>query len=284
MRFVDDLARRFGPQDVVIFEQPRSVHLLSLPLWAVHGVNALELARFNPDPARLQHLVAGLARTVSQHLLRPHLQHGPVRPLPPARRGPELRHLRVGAGVRLEAARAGAARAAFPHLARGAARGPPGPAAAGDRRRRLRRPPGLRLLRQGGRRRPHLPLDGTLRAPSTCPARGRATRSRSPPPPGAGPSGVPVPVSVTVGRRGRWGGSRRGATGRSTRCGCPTRCPRARPCSGSTSPTFRPVNVVAGDTDDARDLGVMLDRIRLREGAGGRNATIPVSRAAGGSP
>jgi hypothetical protein len=57
VRFVDDVARRFGPQDIVIFEQPRSIHLLSLPLWAVHGVNALELARFNPDPDRLQHLV-----------------------------------------------------------------------------------------------------------------------------------------------------------------------------------------------------------------------------------
>ena len=57
VRFVDDVARRFGPHDVVIFEQPRSIHLLSLPLWAVHGVNALELARFNPDPDRLQHLV-----------------------------------------------------------------------------------------------------------------------------------------------------------------------------------------------------------------------------------
>jgi len=57
VRFVGDVARRFGPQDVVIFEQPRSIHLLSLPLWAVHGVNALELARFNPDPERLRHLV-----------------------------------------------------------------------------------------------------------------------------------------------------------------------------------------------------------------------------------
>ena len=54
---MDDVARRFGPRDVVIFEQPRSIHLLSLPLWAIHGVNALELARFNPDPDRLQHLV-----------------------------------------------------------------------------------------------------------------------------------------------------------------------------------------------------------------------------------
>ena len=58
VRFVSDMARQFGPEDVVIFEQPRSIHLLSLPLWALHGVNALELARFNPDPARLQHLVA----------------------------------------------------------------------------------------------------------------------------------------------------------------------------------------------------------------------------------
>jgi hypothetical protein len=57
VRFLDDVSRRFGPQDVVIFEQPRSIHLLSLPLWAIHGVNALELARFNPDPDRLQHLV-----------------------------------------------------------------------------------------------------------------------------------------------------------------------------------------------------------------------------------
>jgi hypothetical protein len=55
--FVDDVARRFGPDDAVIFEQPRSIHLLSLPLWAVHGVNTLELARFNPDPERLDHLV-----------------------------------------------------------------------------------------------------------------------------------------------------------------------------------------------------------------------------------
>jgi hypothetical protein len=58
VRFTADTARFFGPEDVVIFEQPRSIHLLSLPLWALHGVNALELARFNPDPARLQHLVS----------------------------------------------------------------------------------------------------------------------------------------------------------------------------------------------------------------------------------
>lgn len=57
VKFVADVARRFGPEDVVVFEQPRSIHLLSLPLWAHFGVNALELARFNPDPDRLSHLV-----------------------------------------------------------------------------------------------------------------------------------------------------------------------------------------------------------------------------------
>lgn len=55
--FVREVARRFGADDVVVFEQPRSIHLLSLPLWAIHGVNVLELARFNPEPERLQHLV-----------------------------------------------------------------------------------------------------------------------------------------------------------------------------------------------------------------------------------
>ncbi len=58
VRFVDDVARRFQRDDVVIFEQVQSIHLLSLPLWAVHGVNILELARFNPDPERLRHLIS----------------------------------------------------------------------------------------------------------------------------------------------------------------------------------------------------------------------------------
>jgi hypothetical protein len=57
VRFVNDVSRRFGPDDVVIFEQFKTIHLLSLPLWAVHGVNILELARFDPDPERLQHLI-----------------------------------------------------------------------------------------------------------------------------------------------------------------------------------------------------------------------------------
>lgn len=62
VRYTDDISRRFGPDDVVIFEQAQSIHLLSLPLWAAHGVRILELARFNPDPARLAHLVDAWSR------------------------------------------------------------------------------------------------------------------------------------------------------------------------------------------------------------------------------
>jgi hypothetical protein len=55
--FTGDVARRFGPRDVVVFEQAQHIHLLSLPLWSVWGVNVLELARFDPDPRQLAHLI-----------------------------------------------------------------------------------------------------------------------------------------------------------------------------------------------------------------------------------
>ena len=55
--FVRDLSRRFSQDDAVLFEQPRSIHLVSLPLWALYGVNTLEFARFDPDPKHLQHLL-----------------------------------------------------------------------------------------------------------------------------------------------------------------------------------------------------------------------------------
>jgi hypothetical protein len=55
--FVFDLARRFGPRDIVIFEQPRSIHLLSLPLWAAYDVQILQLARFDPDKVLLEHAI-----------------------------------------------------------------------------------------------------------------------------------------------------------------------------------------------------------------------------------
>lgn len=57
VRFVSDVSRRFGPDDAVIFEQIKDLHLLAIPLWAIHGVNVVELARFSPDPERLRHLV-----------------------------------------------------------------------------------------------------------------------------------------------------------------------------------------------------------------------------------
>jgi hypothetical protein len=55
--FSEDIARRFGPRDVVVFEQAQHIHLLSLPLWSIWGVHVLELARFNPDPEQLAHLI-----------------------------------------------------------------------------------------------------------------------------------------------------------------------------------------------------------------------------------
>ncbi len=67
VRFVADVARRFGPRDVVLFEQPKSIHLLSLPLWGLYGANALEFRRFNPDPERLAHLMAAW-RTVYRNI------------------------------------------------------------------------------------------------------------------------------------------------------------------------------------------------------------------------
>ena len=61
--FVTDVARRFGPRDVVLFEQPKNIHLLSLPLWGLYGANALEFRRFNPDPERLTHLISAWRKT-----------------------------------------------------------------------------------------------------------------------------------------------------------------------------------------------------------------------------
>jgi hypothetical protein len=58
VRFVADVARRFGPRDVVLFEQPKNIHLLSLPLWGLYGANALEFRRFNPEPEKLRHLIS----------------------------------------------------------------------------------------------------------------------------------------------------------------------------------------------------------------------------------
>jgi hypothetical protein len=74
VRFVGDVARRFGPDDLLVFEQTKSIHLLSAPLWAVHGLAVLELARFQPDPVRLQHFAAD-ARTRYRNVYFVHTAH-----------------------------------------------------------------------------------------------------------------------------------------------------------------------------------------------------------------
>jgi hypothetical protein len=282
VRFVDDLARRFGPADVVIFEQPRSVHLLSLPLWAVHGVNALELARFNPDPARLSHLVEAwrgqyrniyFVHTYSTDLCGLFLQHVEdvsfgthewERAYGRKPRGPEPRalHFRISRVV------------------------PP---------QDLQVPP-LREIDVGAS--DDLQVSGfydkegggdhTFRWTGRCAslylpgarAGDEVTFTAST---GRRPVGLPVPVTVTMagdplGRfeaGGEW-------TEHALRL--PDPLPPGPAVVRLDVPSFRPVNVWPEKTDDARDLGVMLDRVRLREGPGARNATIPVSRRAGGSP
>jgi hypothetical protein len=90
---------------------------------------------------------------------------------------------------------------------------------------------------------------------------------------GRRPVGVPVPVSVSVSGQavGRF---EAGPDWAEHALRLPDPLPPGPPVLRFDVPTFRPANVWPGD-EDARDLGVMLDRIRL---------TIPVSRAAGGSP
>jgi Dolichyl-phosphate-mannose-protein mannosyltransferase len=280
VRFVDDVARRFGPQDVVIFEQPRSVHLLSLPLWAVHGVNALELARFDPDPVRLQHLAEAwhgryrniyFVHTYSTNLCGLFLQH--VEDLSFGTYEWERSYVTKPRGPE--------ARALLFHISR------------------VVRPedlqvPALREIDIGGS--DDLQVSGfydkegggdhTYRWTGRCAsiylpgarAGDEITLTTST---GRRPVGVPVSVSL--------GGQAVGAFGAGTDWQEHTlRLPDPLPPGPSLLrldvPTFRPANVFPGDSDP-RDLGVMVDRVRLAPGGGaGRGATIAVSRAAGGSP
>ena len=272
VRFVDDMARRFGPQDVVIFEQKGSVHLLSLPLWAVYGVNALELARWNPDPVRLQHLIdawGGRYRNIYfVHTYRTNvcglfLQHVEdmsfgtyewERAYASKPRGREARelHFQISRVV------------------------PPSA---------LQVPP-LREIDIGGSDDVQVSGfydkegggDHTYRWTGTCAsvylpgARGgddvtvtTATGRR--------PATAPVPVSVSVGGTpvGRFAAGREWEE---HRLRLPDPLPAGPVVLRLDVPTFRPANAWPGDPD-TRDLGVMVDRIRL---------TIPVSRTAGGSP
>ena len=282
VHFVDDLARRFGPQDVVIFEQPRSVHLLSLPLWAIHGVNALELARFDPDPVRLSHLAAAwrgryrniyFVHTYSTNLCGLFLQHVEdlsfgtyewERSYSGKPRGPE-------------------ARALLFHISR------------------VVRPedmpvPALREVDIGGS--DDLQVSGfydkegggdhTYRWMGRCAslylpgarAGDELTLTTST---GRRPVGVPVPVTVSIGGQAV-GVFTTSADWADHTVRLPDPLPPGPPLLRLDVPTFRPANVLAGETDP-RDLGVMVDRVRLSVGSGaGRSATIPVSRAAGGPP
>jgi hypothetical protein len=99
---------------------------------------------------------------------------------------------------------------------------------------------------------------------------------------GRRPVGTPVPVTVSMGGE-TVGAFPAGREWAEHTVRLPDPLPPGPPVLRLDVPTFRPANVGLA-ADDARDLGVMLDRIRLAEGPSGRNATIPVSRAAGGSP
>ena len=99
---------------------------------------------------------------------------------------------------------------------------------------------------------------------------------------GQRPVGGPVPVAVSMGGE-TVGAFPAGSEWADHTVRLPDPLPPGPPVLRLDVPTFRPANVGLA-ADDARDLGVMLDRIRLAEGPSGRNATIPVSRAAGGSP
>jgi hypothetical protein len=281
VRFVDDLARRFGPQDVVIFEQPRSVHLLSLPLWAVYGVNALELARFNPDPAHLQHLAQSwrgryrnmyFVHTYSTDLCGLFLQR--VEDLSFGTYEWERSYLWKPRGPEPRAFRFRISRVVAPED--------------------LSVPP-LREIDVGGSDDVQVSGffdkegggDHTFRWTGSCAslylpgarAGDEVTFTAST---GERPVGVPVPVTVTIGGQGA-GHFEAGGEWTEHTVRLPDPLPPGPPVLRLDVPTFRPANVGLAK-DDARDLGVMLDRVRLGEGGSGRNATIPVSRAAGGSP
>ena len=245
----------------MIFEQPRSIHLLSLPLWAVHGVNALELARFNPDPERLQHLVRAwrsryrniyFVHTYSTDLCGLFLQRVEEHSFgsfeweraygrPP--RGPEFKSLRftISRVVLPEELQV----PALPEVDVGGSddvqvSGFYDKEGGGDHTYRWTGScasiyvPGAR---PGRHRRPHR-LRGT---PAGVEARGGARE------PGA-----------HAARELHRGAGLRGAPAR----GAARACRIPSPSCASTSKGWRPANTEPG-SDDVRDLGVMVDRVRM---------------------
>lgn len=276
--FVSDVARRFRPEDVVVFEQPRSIHLLSLPLWAVHGVNALELARFNPDPDRLNHLVQSwrsryrniyFVHTYSTDLCGLFLQRVEEmsfgtyeweRALGRPPRGPQLRALRfrISRVVPPEELQV----PALPEVDIGGSddfqvSGFYDKEGGGEHTFRWTGSCASVYL-------PGAQPGATLRI--TASARRR---------PAASPAVVKATFAgVPVGGfrvEGDWAGYS---------VTLPDPLPPAAPLLRLDVPAWRPANVVPG-SDDMRDLGVMVDRIEI-EGARNANARLPVS--SGGRP
>ena len=151
------------------------------------GAGALQ-----PRPRAAAAPGARVAGPLPQHLLRAHLQHRPLRPVPAARRGAFLRRLRVGARLRPAAARAGVQVPALHDLARGAAGG-----AAGARR--------CPRWTSAAPTTSRCPASTTRKAAATTPTAGRG-RCASIYVPGARPGGT---VALTVvrgtaaGRRSR---------------------------------------------------------------------------------
>jgi hypothetical protein len=261
---------------VVIFEQPRSIHLLSLPLWAAYGVHTLELARFDPDPGRLRHLVEAwrgryrnvyFVHTYSTDLCGLFLQR--VEDLSfgsfeweraydhkPRQKDPRALHFRISRVVEPEA---------------------------------LQVPP-LREVDVGGS--DDFQVSGFFDKEGGGPRSYRWTgRCASVYLPGArgadtvvvtvatGQRPAPPPATVRVSLGGTALGTFEATPAWSEHA---LRLPDPLPAGPALLrldvPAWRPANVLA-DTTDFRDLGIMVDRVRLEAA----NARIHVSPAAGGT-
>ena len=262
-RFVRDVARRFGPEDVVIFEQQASIHLLSLPLWAVHGVNVLELARFNPDPRAPATTwsapgAAAIATSTSSHTYSTDLCGLFLQRVPT---GLPLRHLRVGARIQGRAHRG-----REPGAALHASRAWCCPRSCRCRRcdevdvGGTRRRAGLGLLRQGGRRRPAPTAGRDPARRSTCPGRAPgATRGDRR---GAGrrPADRPAVVRVSLVRSAAGHFTAGSDWHEHALRAARTRCRPGRAVLRLDVPAWRPVNTDPALGRHARP-GVMVDRV-----------------------
>jgi hypothetical protein len=277
VKFVLDVARRFGPEDVVIFEQRASIHLLSLPLWAVHGVNILELARFNPDPAALQHLIESwrgrhrnvyFVKTWRTDLCGTFLEHVQDYPFVTTEWERTLDR----------APRAAEPRALFFSISRVAAPGelvvPPLPEVdvGGTDDVQVS---GF-FDKEGGKDRTFRwsgPC-GSVYLPAAAPG-ATLTLTAS-----VGMRPLPEPVAARISLNGTpVGAMPLGPEWTESAFTLPDPLPPGPPVLRLDVPAFRPANVVPG-SDDTRDLGLMLDRIRVEARP---HAKIAVSASRGGA-